>query len=581
MIEKKEKNVSKYFYILIKALIKLPKYYPDKNKPYLYRCITKKVNLNYDLNDKKIVPYIIGHIKTFWAFTSSSPNLIINFLGNDKNKNIKCGTIFTLVGDVWGYDITLFNYYKEEEILLEPERKFKIEQVIPAVNEIINIRCFLIDSPLVIEKFDNLEIYKQILLNKIILSSDILDSKGDKSIGWTINGMRGGEKYYPPLDRWVGIGLKVLDKYENNNWISNKNIKGEYSVAYYGINDYLSDKDKEKKEINDFISDIIKIKSENIFKNEEDKRSGILGILRNKCGEVICLFQDPKYAENSAGEIKFDGDLYKIILMCRINPSKIRQPFIHDKFWILNPNKDEIRPYRILMKKIESKPLLENDKIIIHQKPVDYIIDAINSNDFSFYELKEEPRFHNISSINGVKISDEFFAIRLHTSYYYKFISSYMLNKKILDNSNKLNKRFKGFNQNELNSWICCLQNAIKINKNVANGTKVFRGIKYKFPDKINIGSKFYFPEFLSTTKNSKYAELWINGNGTMISIYIENNGTDGNHPNYCFCTNNITITPGQDEIVISSHCYYQVTNIIRNEKLDKVDLVCFGYLLN
>lgn len=507
--------------------------------------------------------------------------MIINFLGNDKNKNIKCGTIFTLVGDVWGYDITLFNYYKEEEILLEPERKFKIEQVIPAVNEIINIRCFLIDSPLVIEKFDNLEIYKQILLNKIILSSDILDSKGDKSIGWTINGMRGGEKYYPPLDRWVGIGLKVLDKYENNNWISNKNIKGEYSVAYYGINDYLSDKDKEKKEINDFISDIIKIKSENIFKNEEDKRSGILGILRNKCGEGICLFQDPKYAENSAGEIKFDGDLYKIILMCRINPSKIRQPFIHDKFWILNPNKDEIRPYRILMKKIESKPLLENDKIIIHQKPVDYIIDAINSNDFSFYELKEEPSFHNISSINGVKISDQFFAIRLHTSYYYKFISSYMLNKKILDNSNKLNKRFKGFNQNELNSWICCLQNAIKINKNVANGTKVFRGIKYKFPDKINIGSKFYFPEFLSTTKNSKYAELWINGNGTMISIYIENNGTDGNHPNYCFCTNNITITPGQDEIVISSHCYYQVTNIIRNEKLDKVDLVCFGYLLN
>ena len=69
------------------------------------------------------------------------------------------------MGKVWGYDITLFNYYEEEEVLLEPERKFKVEQIIPPVNEIIKFRCSLLDTPLVIEKFDNIEIYKHILVN--------------------------------------------------------------------------------------------------------------------------------------------------------------------------------------------------------------------------------------------------------------------------------------------------------------------------------------------------------------------------------------------------------------------------------
>ena len=44
-------------------------------------------------------------------------------------KTLQSGTIFTLYGDIWGYDITLFNVYNEEEILLEP--------VYPPVNDII------------------------------------------------------------------------------------------------------------------------------------------------------------------------------------------------------------------------------------------------------------------------------------------------------------------------------------------------------------------------------------------------------------------------------------------------------------
>ena len=72
-----------------------------------------------------------------------------------KKSGLKIGTIFTLCGDVWGYDITLFNYYYEEEILLEPERKFLVEQIIPPVNEIIHVRCKIENSGLVLTNEQN------------------------------------------------------------------------------------------------------------------------------------------------------------------------------------------------------------------------------------------------------------------------------------------------------------------------------------------------------------------------------------------------------------------------------------------
>ena len=96
----------------------------------------------------KLVSYITNNNKTFWAFTSTSPLLNKDFLGkNPDNPEINIGTVFTLVGKVWGYDIFLFNYYGEEEILLEPERKNTVEEVMTEVNDIIRVRCILKDSP--------------------------------------------------------------------------------------------------------------------------------------------------------------------------------------------------------------------------------------------------------------------------------------------------------------------------------------------------------------------------------------------------------------------------------------------------
>ena len=155
-------NISKYLYIFLKSLRKLTIYYP---KQYLYRCLTNKVSLENDPNNEKWVPYKQGNQKTFWGFTSTSPNIktSLNFL---KGEKIKYGTIFSIGGYIWGYDITLFNYFKEEEILLEPQKKYKID-IVYIVNDVANVVCKILKTPQILDD-DNIsdKIYSNIEYEK-------------------------------------------------------------------------------------------------------------------------------------------------------------------------------------------------------------------------------------------------------------------------------------------------------------------------------------------------------------------------------------------------------------------------------
>ena len=313
---------------------------------------------------------------------------------------------------------------------------------------------------------------------------------------------------------------------------------------------------------------------------------------KKKCGGGVCLFQDPKLAESSAGIINIFGIEYKILLICRVNPKKIRQPEDHNKFWILNPTPDEIRPYRILFKKVINSPLLDN-RIVIDISPVDYIMNAINSNDFSFYLIKTEERFNKdaYKDKKGRILEDELFILRFYSSKYYKPLNTYMFSGEVLNEFSDSNgKNNKGFNKNELNSAICCLQAALKNKMNVKNGTVVYRGMSNKFDSSINVGSQFYFSGFVSTSTSQKVAhrfrksrlkQIGGEGKGTFMTITIQNNGTDENHPNYCLNIEDISLSPEQKEILICSHCYFQVTNIKKIDDIDYIDLVCKGYLLD
>ena len=93
------------------------------------------------------------------------------------------------------------------------------------------------------EKFKNIPNYQELKILKEIhnelmlscrLSKSMLDYRGNRINGWSLNEKRGDKSYSPPIG-WIGIGLKVIDMYDNNIWIGKNNQKGEWCVAYHGI----------------------------------------------------------------------------------------------------------------------------------------------------------------------------------------------------------------------------------------------------------------------------------------------------------------------------------------------------------
>ena len=96
----------------------------------------------------------------------------------------------------------------------------------------------------------------------------------------------------------------------------------------------------------------------------------------------------------------------------------------------------------------------------------------------------------------------------------------------------------------------------------------------------MGIGSAFFLPEFISTSLKEEFSLDWTNGEGTLLKITIRNNGTNG-HPKYCQFIDSISVSnnPPQFEVLLASNCFYRITNIIRQEKIDYVSLICEGIL--
>ena len=88
---------------------------------------------------------------------------------------------------------------------------------------------------------------------------------------------------------------------------------------------------------------------------EEDDYSEIMDMRHpnNKVGKGVYCSPNPEVMDNYAGIIEINKVKYKMGFMLRVNPEKIRVPQGKEEFWVLNGNIDEVRPYRILVKKIE------------------------------------------------------------------------------------------------------------------------------------------------------------------------------------------------------------------------------------
>ena len=195
-------------------------------------------------------------------------------------------------------------------------------------------------------------IYTDVIMGACRLSKAQLDYRGNRSSGWGENENRGGKPYYPPLG-WIGIGLKVFDKYDNDNtWIGMINCPGEWCVAYHGVgHGQLSDKVKEI--------------TGKIYKGSFRPGGGQAHTVcpdkyheGKPVGDGVYCTPFPNIAEEYAGISEINGKSYKTVLMVRVKPDAIRNctkcPWAKDdQYWVVNGTTDEIRPYRILYKECE------------------------------------------------------------------------------------------------------------------------------------------------------------------------------------------------------------------------------------
>ena len=416
-----------------------------------------------------------------------------------------------------------------------------------------------------IKNFNEIKnIEEKALLEGFQLNTDIFEpcfNNHDPGWGWNVD--IGIEQYIPPLG-WYGFGLKVSKKYDNGDdtWLDYVDREGTFVTAYLGLSNVYGN----KKNLNLFLNEInsqevLKMGYEQTYKNDINIKIKSLKEYP-KCGNGIYLYQDPKIAENAASIIDIGGVRYKILLMCRVNPYKIRQPKGYKGCWILNPTPSEVRPYRILIKKIFRSPMSEasQNEIKIFPSSPDYYKDIIKQKDTSFL------------SKNLTKYNNDDYIINLYTSKDYCYINNYL-------RDGKINDELK-YKEKEIKSFIYCLHHSLTNRKsNVLNGSIYYRGVNRKFKNDLKIGSKFIFPEFISVSEDKDLALNFAYG-GTLFIIRIENN----NYPKYyCYNIQKISHYSSEREILITSNCTFQITQKNYNNKglFGEVYLACEGYAIN
>ena len=169
----------------------------------------------------------------------------------------------------------------------------------------------------------------------IKLSPAMFDKRGNRESGWGVGEKRGGREYLPPTKGYVGHGLNVWGKYDggNNDWLAYDNNPNEWCVAYHATNLEYAQSIMETE---------LKKGTAQAYKDDYD-----LNHPGQKVGEGVYCSPDIKETECYGGLCQG----YKCVFMCRVNPKKLRIAKNYPKYWVVNGNSNEIRPYRLLIRK--------------------------------------------------------------------------------------------------------------------------------------------------------------------------------------------------------------------------------------
>ena len=207
-------------------------------------------------------------------------------------------------------------------------------------------------------------IQENLIFKACKLTKNMLDAKGNRSSGWGIGEKRGGFPYRPP-EGWIGYGLNVRGKYDNGNddWLAYNGNKNEWAVAYHGVGCGGG-----CKNVAQAVHLIIKGDGIKTDKNKKDGEKIFLvpgsGQAHKKCDNINKYNSDKKVGEGAYcspnpkvmdSYAKSYGG-YKMALMLRVKPQRIRYCDCvcegeKSSYWVLNGKSNEMRPYRILLKK--------------------------------------------------------------------------------------------------------------------------------------------------------------------------------------------------------------------------------------
>ena len=195
------------------------------------------------------------------------------------------------------------------------------------------------------------------LINGCKIEYQKLDELGDCVAGWRINpknGPPGHEKKFKAPNGWIAVGLKVINLYDNgnNDWLGRDNSPGEWYIAYHGT--------KTMDSVRGIVNEGFKRGDGQFYETSPN----IHPLTKKKypyCMKGVYLTPDIDEAKNYTIPIYFSGNIFRVVLMCRVNPFEVRIASKADniEYWIVNGDsfndvnakkKDsEVRPYRILI----------------------------------------------------------------------------------------------------------------------------------------------------------------------------------------------------------------------------------------
>ena len=207
------------------------------------------------------------------------------------------------------------------------------------------------------ENMQNLNLAINFLVNFCKVPQNIIDSRGHCLGDWEIdrkNGPVGYLKNYSPPLGFIGIGLQVFNLYDNgdNTWIGNQNKPGEWYIAYHGIKSTMA-----------LCGILLNGFRRGAFQDYENKEN-INPLTKNQyntCGKGVYFIPDFDETKKYIPTFTYLGYNYTVILMCRINPNKVRIADIGSglESWIINGDElsdqngkkydDEVRICRILV----------------------------------------------------------------------------------------------------------------------------------------------------------------------------------------------------------------------------------------